>query len=37
MPILIIPTIEAITKIAISAYTLYKIGSKIYEEICNEQ
>ena len=25
------------TKVAISIYTLYKIGSKIYEEICDAQ
>ncbi len=37
MPILIIPTVELATKVAISIYTLYKIGSKIYEEICDAQ
>ncbi len=37
MPILIIPAIELATKVAISTYTLYKIGSTIYEEICDAQ
>ncbi len=37
MPILIIPIIELAAKVAISTYTLYKIGSTIYEEICDEQ
>lgn len=35
MPILIIPAMELATKVAISTYTLYKIGSTIYEEICD--
>lgn len=37
MPVLIIPTIEIITKVAITSYTIYKIGSKVYEEMNNEQ
>ena len=37
MPVLIIPTIEIIAKVAITAYTIYKIGSKVYEEMNNEQ
>lgn len=36
MPILIIPVIEIATKVAMSTYTLYTIGSKIYEEVCDE-
>lgn len=34
MPIiLIIPAIANITKIAISTYTIYKVGSKIQNEV----